>query len=62
MDDIKTSIRCWEGCKWGGGVSLNPGTLTLHAGASPVADISIDIRPHKTSSDEFLGGSDSWMR
>ena len=62
MDDIKTSIGGWEGREWGGGVSLNLGTLTLYARASPATYIGIDTRQYESGNDELLGCSDSWMR
>ena len=42
-------------------MSLDLGTLTLYAGASPVANIGIDTRPYEPGSDELLGCSDSWV-
>ena len=61
MDDIKSSIRGGKGREWAGGVPLNLGTLTLYTGACPSTNVSVDTRPHKRSSDELLGSSDSWM-
>ena len=43
-------------------MSLNFGTLTLYARASPATYIGIDTRPYESGNDELLGCSDSWMR
>ena len=53
------SVRGPEGGEWGCGVLLNFSALTLYTGAS---EHRIDIGPNETRSDEFLGGTDSWVR
>ena len=40
-------------------MALYLGSLALRTTSGPLADIPVDTRPHKTSCDEFLGGSDA---
>ena len=61
VDDIKTSIRGWERVERAGCVSLDLGTLTVYAGASPAANIRVNARPNEPRGEEFLGGSNSWV-
>ena len=56
MNDIKT------GPEGSCGVLLNLSALTLYTGGSLAVNISVDTRPNETRSDEFVGGTDSWVR
>ena len=38
---------------------LHFGTLTLDAGASPMAYIQVDSRPHEMENDELLSGTNA---
>ena len=62
MNNIKMSIRGWEGREWGGRVSLNLGTSALYTGPGPAVNIRIDTGPYKPGRNKLLDCSDSWMR
>ena len=59
MNYIETSIRRGKSVECSGCVSLDLGTLTTYAGASPLTNIRVDTRPDEPGRDEFLSCSNA---
>ena len=59
MNYIETRIRGGKGVEWSGCVSLNLGSLTMYASASPSTYIRVDTRPDEPGSDELLSCSNA---
>ena len=62
MDSVEPGIRGFETRKWATCMAMYLGSLTLHTGACPPANILVHARPDVLVGDQTLGCSDSRVR
>ena len=61
MDSVKPSTGGCKGGEWSRSVLDDFGSLAAETCLDPLSDITLDVRPYESASDEMLGGFHAWV-